>query len=60
MVTTMKEINQFFERRQVRLGMNFGLSRMETLLTELGRPTQGAKVYSHCGVQRERIDTAIY
>ena len=41
MVTTMKEINQFFERRQVQLGMNFGLSRMETLLAELGDPHKG-------------------
>ena len=46
MVTDMNEINQFFEHRQVQLGMNFGLSRMETLLTKLGNPHEGLK-YIH-------------
>ena len=46
MVTDMNEINQFFEHRQVQLGMNFGLSRMETLLTKLGNPHEGVK-YIH-------------
>ncbi|MGE7601021.1 bifunctional folylpolyglutamate synthase/dihydrofolate synthase [Peribacillus sp. NPDC097675] len=46
MVTDMNEINQFFENRQVQLGMNFGLSRMETLLAKLGNPHQGLR-YIH-------------
>ena len=46
MVTDMNEINQFFEHRQVQMGMNFGLSRMETLLTKLGNPHEGVK-YIH-------------
>ena len=46
MVKDMNEINQFFEQRQVQLGMNFGLSRMETLLTKLGNPHEGLK-YIH-------------
>ncbi|MGM9956068.1 MAG: bifunctional folylpolyglutamate synthase/dihydrofolate synthase, partial [Peribacillus sp.] len=46
MVTDMNEINRFFEERQVQLGMNFGLSRMETLLAKLGNPHVGLK-YIH-------------
>ncbi len=48
MVTTMEEINHFFERRQVQLGMNFGLSRMEALLTELGDPHKALKYIHIC------------
>ena len=46
MVTDMNEINRFFEERQVQLGMNFGLSRMEALLAKLGNPHVGLK-YIH-------------
>ncbi|MED3832079.1 folylpolyglutamate synthase/dihydrofolate synthase family protein [Peribacillus frigoritolerans] len=59
MVTTMKEINQFFERRQVRLGMNFGLSRMETLLTELGDPHKELK-YIHIAGSNGKGSTLQY
>lgn len=59
MVTTMKEINQFFERRQVRLGMNFGLSRMETLLSELGDPHKELK-YIHIAGSNGKGSTLQY
>ncbi len=59
MVTTMKEINHFFERRQVQLGMNFGLSRMETLLTELGDPHKALK-YIHIAGSNGKGSTLQY
>ncbi|MDM5452627.1 bifunctional folylpolyglutamate synthase/dihydrofolate synthase [Peribacillus simplex] len=59
MVTTMKEINQFFERRQVQLGMNFGLSRMETLLTNLGDPHKALK-YIHIAGSNGKGSTLQY
>ncbi|MGG3497473.1 folylpolyglutamate synthase/dihydrofolate synthase family protein [Peribacillus simplex] len=59
MVTTMKEINQFFERRQVQLGMNFGLSRMETLLTNLGNPHKALK-YIHIAGSNGKGSTLQY
>ncbi|MGG4264331.1 bifunctional folylpolyglutamate synthase/dihydrofolate synthase [Peribacillus simplex] len=59
MVTTMKEINHFFERRQVQLGMNFGLSRMETLLTNLGDPHKALK-YIHIAGSNGKGSTLQY
>lgn len=59
MVTTMKEINHFFERRQVQLGMNFGLSRMEALLTELGDPHKALK-YIHIAGSNGKGSTLQY
>ncbi|MGE7605282.1 bifunctional folylpolyglutamate synthase/dihydrofolate synthase [Peribacillus frigoritolerans] len=59
MVTTMKEIYHFFERRQVQLGMNFGLSRMETLLTELGDPHKALK-YIHIAGSNGKGSTLQY
>ncbi|MDO7487970.1 Mur ligase family protein [Peribacillus frigoritolerans] len=59
MVTTIKEINHFFERRQVQLGMNFGLSRMETLLTELGDPHKALK-YIHIAGSNGKGSTLQY
>lgn len=59
MVTTMKDINHFFERRQVQLGMNFGLSRMETLLTELGDPHNELK-YIHIAGSNGKGSTLQY
>ncbi|MDQ0219384.1 bifunctional folylpolyglutamate synthase/dihydrofolate synthase [Peribacillus cavernae] len=35
---TMEEINEFLHNRQIKLGMDFGLSRMETLLGYFGDP----------------------
>ncbi|MFB7638254.1 bifunctional folylpolyglutamate synthase/dihydrofolate synthase [Peribacillus butanolivorans] len=59
MVKTMKEINHFFEQRQVQLGMNFGLSRMETLLTKLGNPQEGLK-YIHIAGSNGKGSTLHY
>ncbi|MFD6441383.1 bifunctional folylpolyglutamate synthase/dihydrofolate synthase [Peribacillus sp. NPDC060186] len=59
MVKTMKEINYFFEQRQVQLGMNFGLSRMETLLTKLGDPQEGLK-YIHIAGSNGKGSTLHY
>ncbi|MGE7766732.1 bifunctional folylpolyglutamate synthase/dihydrofolate synthase [Peribacillus sp. NPDC096540] len=56
---TMKEINHFFEQRQVQLGMNFGLSRMETLLTKLGNPQEGLK-YIHIAGSNGKGSTLHY
>ncbi|KRF61805.1 hypothetical protein ASG99_24990 [Bacillus sp. Soil768D1] len=59
MVKTMKEINHFFEQRQVQLGMNFGLSRMEALLTKLGNPQEGLK-YIHIAGSNGKGSTLHY
>lgn len=59
MVTTMEEINHFFERRQVQLGMNFGLSRMEALLTDLGDPHKALK-YIHIAGSNGKGSTLQY
>ncbi|WP_340371801.1 folylpolyglutamate synthase/dihydrofolate synthase family protein [Peribacillus sp. FSL E2-0218] len=59
MARTMKEINHFFERRQVRLGMNFGLSRMEALLKKLGNPHEGLK-YIHIAGSNGKGSTLQY
>ncbi|MFI8493212.1 bifunctional folylpolyglutamate synthase/dihydrofolate synthase [Peribacillus butanolivorans] len=59
MVKTMKEINHYFEQRQVQLGMNFGLSRMETLLTKLGNPQEGLK-YIHIAGSNGKGSTLHY
>ncbi|CAH0132259.1 Folylpolyglutamate synthase [Peribacillus sp. Bi96] len=59
MVTTMKEINHFFERRQVQLGMNFGLSRMEALLTKLDNPHEAQK-YIHIAGSNGKGSTLQY
>ncbi|MFJ7753272.1 bifunctional folylpolyglutamate synthase/dihydrofolate synthase [Peribacillus muralis] len=59
MAMTMKEINHFFERRQVRLGMNFGLSRMEALLKKLGNPHEGL-TYIHIAGSNGKGSTLQY
>ncbi|WP_285765545.1 folylpolyglutamate synthase/dihydrofolate synthase family protein [Peribacillus sp. SI8-4] len=59
MTTTMEEINHFFERRQVRLGMNFGLSRMEALLSKLGNPHEGL-TYIHIAGSNGKGSTLQY
>ncbi|WP_057911552.1 bifunctional folylpolyglutamate synthase/dihydrofolate synthase [Peribacillus muralis] len=59
MATTMNEINHFFERRQVQLGMNFGLSRMEALLSKLGNPHEGL-TYIHIAGSNGKGSTLQY
>ncbi|USK69390.1 bifunctional folylpolyglutamate synthase/dihydrofolate synthase [Peribacillus asahii] len=59
MLTTINEINQFFEHRSVRLGMNFGLSRMEQLLAKLGNPHKELK-YIHLAGSNGKGSTLHY
>jgi len=59
MLTTMNEINQFFEHRSVQLGMNFGLSRMEQLLAKLGNPHKELK-YIHLAGSNGKGSTLHY
>ena len=59
MLTTMQEIEQFFENRSLQLGMNFGLSRMEELLEKLGNPHKELK-YIHLAGSNGKGSTLHY
>ena len=59
MLTTIQEIEQFFENRSLQLGMNFGLSRMEELLEKLGNPHKEMK-YIHLAGSNGKGSTLHY
>lgn len=59
MLTTMQDIEQFFENRSLQLGMNFGLSRMEELLDKLGNPHKELK-YIHLAGSNGKGSTLHY
>lgn len=43
MVFTIQDVYHFLDHRQVQLGMNFGLTRMERLLEKIDQPHKGLK-----------------
>lgn len=59
MFTTMDQIEQFFEKRTLQLGMNFGLSRMEELLERLDNPQKDLK-YIHLAGSNGKGSTLHY